>query len=198
MRDPSLEASLLVLAGGRSSRMGQPKALLPVAAGTLLEWVVMRLAASFGEVLLSVGAADDQLSRALPQGLPGRLVFDLHLGRGPLAGIEAGLAATSFDAVFAVACDMPHVTPELAAALLRAAQGRDAAVPRVGGRPEPVCAVYRQSAAGAVSAALREGRLRAAEVLDELDVAYLDSVDPDLLRSLNTPDEYRRFVDAMR
>jgi len=107
-----LKATLLLLAGGESKRMGQPKALLPVGSTTLVEWLAARLAGSFAEVLVS--ANDPQL---VPKGM--RMVRDRRAGHlGPLAGIEAGLAAATTEAVVAVACDMPRATPELAQQLI--------------------------------------------------------------------------------
>lgn len=188
-----LPATLLVLAGGESRRMGRSKALLPVNGTTLVEWIAGRLSPHFAHLLV---AARDETQ--LPPSLRPHLVRDLHLGAGPLAGVEAGLAASPHDTVVAVACDMPRVTPELARRLAAAAEGVDAAVPRVGGRPEPACAAYRSSCGGAIAAALAEGRQRATDALAELRVRWLDGEDPELFRNLNTPGDYRRFLDALR
>ncbi len=188
-----VEATLLVLAGGESRRMGRPKALLPVGATTLVEYLVERLAPSFDEVLVSAREADQ-----LPAGLRDRLVRDLHLGQGPLAGIEAGLAAARHDVLFALACDIPNLSPELAGRLVAESAGHDAAVPRVGGRPQPAAAAYRRSAAAAVAASLGAGRLRVTDTLEELDVRWVDDLDPEQLWNMNTPADYQVFLDAMR
>ncbi len=193
--EPRLEASLLVLAGGGSRRMGRPKALLQVAGTTLIEFVAGRLEPEFAEVLISANEVA-QVPPALAA--RARIVHDLHLNAGPLAGIEAGLAAASRPALLAVACDMPFVSPALARRLVADCAGHDAAVPVVDGRPEPVCAAYAASAAGPISAALAAGRLRARDVLGELDVAWVNDVDPQQLGSVNTPDAYRAFLDAVR
>src|SRR5439155_164171 len=142
-------ATLLLLAGGKSRRMGRPKPLLPVGRSTLVEWMVERLAPGFDQLLVS--ARDE---RQLPERLRTHLVLDLHPGAGPLAGIEAGLAASRHQALVAVACDMPGVGLELTRRLLAASEGHDAAVPRVGERPEPMCAAYRRSAGPPISALL--------------------------------------------
>jgi molybdenum cofactor guanylyltransferase len=188
-----VKATLLLLAGGASRRMGQPKALLPYGGTTLIEHVAQTLAPEFHEVLVSANDPE-----AVPPGLRQRLVHDLHLGAGPLAGIEAGLNAARHETLFAVACDMPLVTADLARRVVAAAQGHDAAVPRVGGRPEPAAAAYRQGAAGPIAAALAEGRRQAAEVLEELDVAWLDDLDPRLFANANDPATYRALLDALR
>jgi molybdopterin-guanine dinucleotide biosynthesis protein A len=90
---------------------------------------------------------------------------------------------------------MPWVTAELVARLVGAVAGRDAAVPRVGERPEPACAAYHRKAAPALAAALAAGRRQAGRVVEELDVRWLDGEDPALFANLNTPADYERFQE---
>ncbi len=185
-----MQATLLVLAGGSSRRMGRPKAWLEVGETNLLRWMVERLGPAFTEVMVSF-AQPEQLQELVPY----RLVFDRKQEGGPLAGIEAGLAAAHHEVVFAVACDMPYVTREVAEMAVAAARSCDAAMPRIGGRAEPVCAAYRRSSLPALTAALDSGRLKAADLADRLDVAWLEGLDPNLFRSLNTREDYERFHD---
>jgi len=186
-----MQATLLVLAGGESRRMGRPKAWLEVGETTLLRWMVERLGPAFSEVMVSF-AEPEQIEALVPY----RLVFDRKHAAGPLAGIEAGLTVARHEVTFAIACDMPYVTRAVAEMAVAAARGCDAAMPRVGGRPEPVCAAYRRSSLPAVTAALDAGRLKASDLCDQLDVTWLEGLDPDLFRSLNTLDDYGRFHDA--
>jgi molybdopterin-guanine dinucleotide biosynthesis protein A len=186
-----MEATLLVLAGGDSRRMGRPKAWLEVGDTTLLRWLVERLAPAFSDVLVSF-AEPEQLEAHVPY----RIVFDRHRHAGPLAGIEAGLQAARTEVSFAVACDMPYVTSALTQMAVAAARGADAAIPRIGERPEPVCAAYRKSALATISASINAGELKAAEVVSRLDVTWLDGLDEAQFESLNTPDDYRRFNGA--
>ena len=184
----TMEASLLVLAGGSSRRMGRPKAWLEVGNTILLRWVVDRLAPAFSEVMIAF-AEPEQLEQPIPY----RVVFDRKRSGGPLAGIEAGLLAARQDAVFVIACDMPYVTADVAHLAVAAVRTCDAAVPRIDGRPEPVCAAYRKTALPVISAALDSGHRRAAEVLAGMQVTWLEDIDGDVVRSLNTPDDYLRF-----
>src|ERR1700674_5624569 len=154
-----MQATLLVLAGGSSRRMGRPKAWLEVGETTLVRWVVDRLAPAFSDVVVAF-AEPEQIEELIPH----RVVFDRKASAGPLAGLEAGLSAARNEVLFAVACDMPYVTPSVAEMAAAAAQGCDAAIPRVDGRPEPVCAAYRRSALPAITSALNVGRYRAADV----------------------------------
>ena len=186
-----MQATLLVLAGGESRRMGRPKAWLEVGETNLLRWMVERLGPAFSEVMVSF-AEPEQLEELVPY----RLVFDRKKAAGPLAGIEAGLTVARHEVVFAIACDMPYVPRGLAERAVAAARSCDAAMPRIDGRPEPVCAAYRRSSLPAVTAALDAGRFRAAELAERLDVTWLEGLDPDLFRSLNTAADYERFHDT--
>ena len=183
-----VEAALLVLAGGASRRMGRSKPWLTVGQTILIRWVTDRLAGEFAEVMVSF-AEPEQLEQPIPY----RVVFDRKLAAGPMAGIEAGLTAARHDTVFVIACDMPYVTGEVAAQAVAAARTCDAAVPRIDGRPEPVCAAYRKSALPRITESLDAGRRRAADVLSSLDVTWLENIDASVVRSLNTPEDYLRF-----
>jgi molybdopterin-guanine dinucleotide biosynthesis protein A len=183
-----MQASLLVLAGGASRRMGRPKAWLEVGEKFLLRYVVDRLAPAFSEVMISF-ADPEQLEEPLPY----RIVFDRKRSAGPLAGLEAGLLAARNEVVFAVACDMPYVTQDVAHMATAAARRSDAAIPRIDGRPEPVCGAYGRSALQAITEALNAGRLKTADAIADLDVTWLEGLDPDLFRSLNTPEDLERF-----
>ena len=183
-----MQASVLVLAGGGSRRMGRPKAWLEVGDTILLRYVVDRLAPAFSEVMVSF-AEPEQLEAPLPY----RIVFDRKRSAGPLAGLEAGLLAARNEVIFAVACDMPYVTQEIAQMAIAAARRSDAAIPRIDGLPEPVCGAYRRSALAAITEALDAGRLKTRDAIADLDVTWLEGLDPALFRSLNTPDDLDRF-----
>lgn len=195
MSAPRLEAGLLVLAGGQSRRMGTPKSLLPAnpdGTGTLIEALVDRLAPSFAELLVA-GPPD-----LVPAALHSYLVADLHRDAGPLAGLEAGLAATRHQVVFAAATDMPRLEASVARRLVEASDGHDAAVPRLERRIEPLAAAYRVSSSAGIAAALGARRLAIQEVLAELDVLYLDGLEAGIFENLNTPGDHCRFLDALR
>jgi molybdopterin-guanine dinucleotide biosynthesis protein A len=183
-----MQATLLVLAGGDSRRMGRTKAWLQVGETSLLRWVIEKLAPSFSEVVVSF-AEPEQVKELLPC----RVVFDRKASAGPLAGLEAGLTSARNDVTFAIACDMPYVTRELAEMTVAASAGCDAAIPRIDGRPEPTCAAYRRSALPKITAALDAGRLKASDLAEELDVTWLEGLEPDQFRSLNAPEDYERF-----
>ncbi|GAC1506835.1 MAG: hypothetical protein NVS1B3_06730 [Candidatus Dormibacteraceae bacterium] len=187
-----MQASLLVLAGGTGRDMGRPKAWLEVGDTILLRQVVDNLAAAFSEVMVSF-AEPEQLEQPVPY----RVVFDRKFSAGPLAGLEAGLLAARNDVTFAVACDMPYVTQEFANMAIAAARRCDAALPRVDAA-SGVCGAYRRSALPFITGALNTGRHKAADIANDLDVTWLEGLDPDLFRTLNTPDDLERFMSNLR
>ncbi len=189
------EATLVILAGGRSSRMGSPKAELPVEGQTLLEWMVRGLAPAFAETLVCGASA--------PPGARG--VADRHPLAGPLAGIESGLTAMRTSYAFVLACDIPGATPRLAALLLDRVLGHDAAVPLIGLRAQPVCAAYRKGVAPAISSYLDAGGRRLSGLIEQLKIAYVDEdeltsagIAGQELADLDVPADYDAFIRRHR
>ena len=185
----------IVLAGGRSERMGQDKALLPRNGRTLLETVVQTLRPLVTEIVIVADRADRYA-------VPGcRVVGDAYPQTGPLGGILTGLQALGPGAHLAVACDMPALQPAALRLLLGSATSEwDAIVPEIDGRLEPLCAVYADTAIPALQRYLAAGGRalhRALETLRTLRVseAELRRHDPLLLTftNLNTPADLERL-----
>lgn len=191
---PGRPTAVVVLAGGRSARMGADKAGLEWEGATLLGRLAGALA-PVGEVV--VVRAPGQALPALPDGV--RVVEDAVPGRGPLEGALAGLRALDpATAAFLCAVDMPLLDAAAARAVLAALGPADeAAVPRVAGRAQPLAAAYRAGpAAAAAEALLAAGARRMHDLLGALRVRWID--DPPgggrALAGANTP----RELDALR
>lgn len=187
-----MEATLLVLAGGQSRRMGRPKPWIEVGNSVLLRYVMERLAPAFSELMVSFNEPEQ-----MEQLVPYRVVFDRKRNAGPLAGLEAGLLAAHHQVLFAVACDMPYVEPTTAEVAVAAARNCDAAIPRHEGLFEPVCGAYRKTALPAIERALDMGNYVAHDVVENLDVTWLENLDPAQFESLNTPADLERFHVAL-
>jgi molybdopterin-guanine dinucleotide biosynthesis protein A len=186
--------TLLILAGGRSRRMGRDKAGLPAGNGTLVEHLVRRLAPVAAETLVAgapqIGTIDGV-----------RRIEDRYPGMGPLAGIHAGLVEAGRPWVWVVACDLPDVEPALGRLLGELATGVDAVVPRVEDEAEGVCALYHRSLCPRIASMLEAGRRRVQDLLAQVEVRYvtaaeLRQVDPELrsFRNLNTPADYQAWL----
>ncbi|WP_438007220.1 molybdenum cofactor guanylyltransferase [Sorangium sp. So ce321] len=192
----------VVLCGGRSSRMGRPKAWLPFGGEALLQRVVRRL----GEAAwpIAVVAAPGQELPPLPEGV--QVVRDPEEGRGPLQGIAAGLAAVAplAERAYVSATDAPFLHPAFVRRLADLqAGGYAVAVPRADGHHHPLGAVYACSVRGEAEALLAEGSLRLSSLFErartlvaEPELLLADprllEADPALqsLRNLNTPEDY--------
>lgn len=138
--DQKLEITALVLAGGKSVRMGRDKSRLRLGDKTLLERVLEAVAPLCQEVVLVTGKG--QSLDWLPNRYTFRSVEDLHPGRGPLGGLYTGLKASSHSYGVVVGCDMPFLNRRLLTFLVEQARTYDAVVPLVHGRPQPLHAVY--------------------------------------------------------
>jgi molybdenum cofactor guanylyltransferase len=164
----------VVLAGGRSSRMGSPKAALDWHGSTLLRRTVSVLArAVTGPVL--VVRAPGQVLPDLPPGV--EVASDPREGLGPLQGMAVGLAALSdrADAAFICSTDLPFLHPAFIGAVLGALTPQlDVALPVARGYPQPLAAAYRTSLAPVVSSLVAANRLRPAFLFDQCRVVRLD------------------------
>jgi hypothetical protein len=158
-----------VLAGGRSTRMGRDKALLPWGAGTLLEHIAGVVRETLGNVAVI-----------------GREIPDLIPDCGPLGGLLTALQNTDADRVLIVACDMPHLTPELLRDLGRG--DADAMVAETDGRLHPLCASYHRRVLPLVEALVVQRSLKMHDFLSQIQVQRVPA-DAKLLKNLNTPED---------
>ena len=188
----------VVLAGGRSSRMGYDKAALMIGGEPLLRRVVRRVGMALSEVLV-VGL------ETLQPLVPGtRVVPDETPGRGPLGGIVTALDAVSSPSLFVVACDMPFVNPVLLRELVRIADAMpdmDVVALHTARGVEPLHAVYRAACLPAMRAQLALGKgslqillqqLRVHEVLTQ-DTAHLDPAGLSTFNA-NTPEAWQQAL----
>jgi len=193
-------AAGIVLCGGKSIRMGQPKADLPFGRETLLERVVGRLAAAVSPVVV-VAAPDQSLPEFATEVL---VVRDERTGAGPLEGLRRGLDAVQAvaDFAFVTSCDAPFVSAAFVARMLSQVQAHDAAVPvdRSGDSEFyfPLAAVYRTNLGAVIGRMLDAGEFRVTQLFSHVstrrvDLNELREVDPELasLVNVNHPAEYQ-------
>jgi molybdenum cofactor guanylyltransferase len=186
----------IVLAGGRSSRMGSSKASLEWHGSTLLRRVTGIVGRAVGGPVVVVRAPGQELP---PLTAEVEVVEDAREGRGPLQGLAAGLAALEgrARAAYVSSTDVPLVHPAFVRAVAAALdESVDVALPMVHGHPQPLAAAYRVSLRPLVDELLAADRLRPAFLFERCRVRRLDeqalladrrlaATDPDLLSVLN-------------
>lgn len=195
----------VVLAGGRSTRMGTPKAGLEWHGSTLLRRVVGLVARGVDGPVVVVRAAGQELP-PLPSSV--EVCDDATEASGPLQGIASGLLALRERAEHAFVCstDLPLLHPSFVRAVCRAGQDVDIALPVLDGHRQPLAACYRTSLGERARALLADGRTRPAFLLEDARVRLLDAAallsdaalaraDADLrsVTGANTPEQYREL-----
>jgi molybdopterin-guanine dinucleotide biosynthesis protein A len=197
------EAAGIVLAGGRSSRMGSPKAALEWHGSTLLRRITGIVGRSVDGPVVVVRAPGQELP-TLPDNV--EIVEDAREGRGPLQGLAAGLAAVREQAnvAYLSSTDVPFLHPRFIRRVLGALDDdTDVVLPHVGGFPQPLAAAYRTELVDVVERLIAEDRMRPAFLFEACRVRRLDgpmlledpalaALDPDLdsVLNLNEPGDY--------
>lgn len=182
------EASAVILAGGKSSRMGQDKSLLPVNGAPLIRRIYEQLMQRFDEILISTNEPEKYAF------LPARAIPDLVPGRGPLMGIASAVAAAAHDRVFVTACDIPVVDLNTVSRMLVLAAGCDCVIPMSFAGHEPLFAVYRKGAVPAMHDALDAGERRISAVFPRVRTRFYDLGCAPWYRNLNTREDVAAFL----
>ncbi len=192
---PPPTRAAIVLAGGRSTRMGRAKALLPFAGETLLERVVRRLAPLVEELLVVAAPGQD-----LPE-VSATIVRDPVPHLGPVAGLAAGLSAARARVAFVTSCDAPFLNADLVRWMLEESEGWDVVVPEWDGRLNPLHAVYSTALAGPYRRLLEQGGRRPVDLYPSLRVRHVSAeevsrLDPEgrSFTNMNSPEEYERAL----
>jgi molybdopterin-guanine dinucleotide biosynthesis protein A len=185
----------IVLCGGKSTRMGTPKATLPFGPESMLQRVVRLLRTVVSPIV--VVAAWDQVLPDLPEETI--LARDEREARGPLEGLRAGLKAlpAHVDAAYVTSCDVPLLVTAFVERMIALLESHDIAVMEIDGFAHPLSAVYRCGVLPHVEALLAAERLRPAFLFDAADTRRvrpdeMRPIDPELrtLRNLNTREDY--------
>lgn len=185
----------IVLAGGKSGRMGTDKAFLRVAGRPIVERVIDVLGEAFGKVIIVTN------SPSAYAGYNALVIKDAVDMPGPLTGVYSGLLASGDEYNFVAACDMPFLNIRLVKFMAGLAAGHDAVVPVIVGQFEPLHAVYRRTAAGLMGSHILNGVQRITAVFSGLSIRRVSEeeiarFDPGRRSfiNLNTPQEYKEAL----
>lgn len=182
----------VILAGGKSRRMGKNKALLEVNGERMIETAYRRMAELFDEVLLVTNTPESY------DFIPCRKIADIHPDMGPLGGIHAALSSSAAERAFVTACDMPTLNRQLIRELCSIQDGGDVVIPETPGGLEPLHAVYAKSCLPKMEKVMHAGERRILSFFDLAQVRLVPrgriaALDPDYasFHNINTPEDYR-------
>lgn len=215
-----MKISAIILAGGRSSRMGYNKALLPLEGVPVMERLVRELEEVADRVIIAGGRPEDY------DMFDREHVSDIFPNAGPLAGLHAGLAAASTPWCLVVACDLPFANRAVLNWLAEAARAAEAAgwsqdnggekgepeeglgleaiIPVVQGRVQPLLAAYRRSVLAGLEEELRNGNLKMTRWIEGLRVKYADGAlladmagmpQERISFNMNRPGDYQQAIE---
>lgn len=196
---PTDEICGVILAGGKSLRMGRDKALLEVHGQSLIARTASLLSSMSDEIVISANDPTPYASLSLP------VIRDVYPGQGPLAGLHAAMAWTRRPLVLLLACDLPRVHSQMLARLIELSDGFDAVIPRTtDGGFHPLCAVYRRTCLSAIEASLIQQMNKMTAFLENspLRVQWPTStegfyVDEDLI-NLNSPGDLFKYTKSCK
>ena len=192
-------ASAIVLMGGRSSRMGRPKAALDFGGVPILTRIVSELKRRFAEiVVVAAPESEDSLQIDMPAI---KVVRDETAYQGPLDALRRGLDAVTNEIAFACSCDLPLLDSDVVAAIVAMLGEFDAAIPIVGEKLQPLHAAYRKRCAIALAALAMRGERRLIAIADAVNTRRISErdlkvIDPQLRSffNVNTLDDYQRAL----
>ena len=186
-----LDADALVLVGGRSRRMGAPKASLPINGVAMIESVLRVVEPIFRRTMVIA-----RPETILPD-LEVDVVFDRYANRGPLAGLISGLHASDRQWCFVTGCDMPFLDSEIIHGMAAQLINAEIVVVRSSGRVQLLHAFYHRDCVGRGESLLREGVSSLMALHKQCQVKVLHEAEfagggrlQRSLRDLDTPEEY--------
>ena len=189
----------IVLAGGQSSRLGMDKSFVNANGQPLIEHVVAKLTKLSDDVIIVTNSPENY------NHLEAKLVGDIYPGKGSLGGIYSGLRAATNAHSLVVACDMPFLDLNLLRYMILLASGHDVVIPRIGGFPEPLHAIYSKSCLEPIDRLLARGGLKIIDFFSEVRVHYVeedevDIFDPQHLSffNVNTPNDLEEVKKLAR
>jgi molybdenum cofactor guanylyltransferase len=160
--------TVVIMAGGKSSRMGVDKSFVPILGKPMIEHVLERVSGLGEEQILITNMPEEYTYLGLP------MFGDVYPDCGPLGGLHTALFHAGQPYILVVACDMPWLNPPLLAHMIDLRRTADVIVPRWGRFPEPLHAVYSKACLAPIEENLQAGRLKIVAFYGRVTVRYLE------------------------
>lgn len=187
-----MKLSTGILAGGKSSRMGQNKALLKLNNERFIERIAKELG-GFSETLISAAKKGEYEDLGLP------MVYDEHSDIGPIEGIYQIIKHASEEYVFICAADMPFLKKELVSYMAEfVSSDYDVFCLMDEEHVHPLCAIYSKRVLDTIEELIAEGQYRLIQILNRVRTKYIKlemtCFEKKLVKNINTKAEYKRLV----
>ena len=168
-----METSCIILAGGKSSRLGNDKVSETIGKRSLLQRVISSVSPLSNDIIIVT--AGEQTFPELVDGNRLRIINDIYPGKGPLGGIYTGLATSTSCYNLVVASDMPFLNQALLRYMVQLSANFDLVVPRVGNLAEPLHAVYTRDCLAPIEHMIKRGELKIHRLFNLVKVRYVEA-----------------------
>ena len=187
----SEEVTAIILSGGKSSRMGRDKGLLPIDGIPLIERIAGQLHGNFREVIVSGDPEKYRVAHA-------RTVPDIEPDRGPLMGLLSTLRASESELNWVTTCDMPEPNLAFVRKMIRSIEDCDAVVPVDSeGWKQPLIGLYRKGVAECIEKQVADDKWSIRDLIRHLNVRYIP-LTSGWYRNLNTEEDYQHYLGQQK
>ena len=184
----------IILAGGKSSRMGQDKGLLPYKGMPLILYVINAISPVVNDVLIVTSNKDYEQF-----GYP--LIADVYSEKGPLAGIYSGLRSSESELNLVLGCDMPNVTTELLRYLVSQVKDEAVLLPSFKGKTEQLAGFYSKKCLPIFKQEIEKDNLKIRDAIALVSHRFVEIDEqlafykPELFNNLNSPEDLKSILD---
>ena len=181
----------IILAGGKSTRMEEDKALLKISGLRLIEKIIRDIEPYFQEIIISTSPETIHRYSFLPL----RIAADKESHQGPLRGLLTGLQASQYPVNFVMACDIPEIHIPFLQIMMTFAGEYDIVVPVTGeNKFEPLFAFYHCRVIPKIQELLKQGIKQVLKLFPLCRVKYIPMVDQSWFYNLNTMGDYEKYI----
>ena len=172
-----MDISCIILAGGKSLRLGHDKITEKVGNTTLLEKVISRIDSLSKDIVIVT--AEERNFTEFADNPKAKTVSDIFPGRGSLGGIYTGLIKSESFYNLVIAADMPFLNRDLLAYMTEVANGFDFVIPRIGTFFEPLHSIYSKNCISPIEIMINKNRRVIIELFDFVKVRYVETEEID-------------------
>ena len=181
------KSDCVIIAGGKSSRMGQPKGLLEYEGFSFIQHIISNTSV-FDRQYISANSD-------IYNNLGCEIITDNYKDTGPVGALQATIARSSSEYVFFIPCDMPFISEETVYHLYsKIEKGTDAAVFTADGRVFPTVGIYRKTALPAIEQQIQCKNYRLMNLLEKLNTVFVQRPFPEQFCNINTPKDYEEII----